>query len=270
MNIKKIVALGVGLTMVGATVFGASAWSLADYPAPFVKDGLPDPNLAIVIGDQADGSDVVGAMDVQGDLQQKAKVVVKTTTPAVGGVVVTGDAAEVGSTSDLLEINETIGDVRETFTEVDLDMLKGGQIVTNRGSTEYNQYLRFPTPMAGYPPSGAVVFDEDERDKVGHYLYWQANNWLYQWELEFEEGLRSRIIGVTNQRDLQDLEDKDIFMLGQPFVVVDTDLFLNNITLKIDLMGGAVAGILGENDKETYVVDGKEYEVEVLVISETS
>jgi hypothetical protein len=38
----------------------------------------------------------------------------------------------------------------------------------------------------------------------------------------------------------------------------------------MDLMGGAVAGILGENDKETYVVDGKEYEVEVLVISETS
>ncbi|MBW3002531.1 hypothetical protein KY338_05225 [Candidatus Woesearchaeota archaeon] len=280
MNIKKIVALGVGLTMVGATVFGASAWSLADYPAPFVKDGLPDPNLAIVIGDQADGSDVVGAMDVQGNLQQEAKVVVKTTTPAVGGVVVTGDAAEVGSTSDLLEINETIGDVRETFTEVDLDMLKGGQIVTNRGSTEYNQYLRFPVLTAGvYPPSGAVIFDEDERDKVGHYLYWRANRQLYQWELEFEEGLRSRISPATlaapGPYDLEDLEDKDLFMLGQPFVVVDTDLFTpvapNNLTsLTIDLMGGAVAGILGENDKETYVVDGKEYEVEVLVISETS
>jgi len=273
MNIKKIVALGVGLTMVGATVFGASAWTLADFPAPFVKDGMPDPNLAIVIGDNAAGSDVVGAMDIQGKLQQEAKVVSRTTTPAVSGVVVTGDAAEVGSTSDLLEINETIGDVRETFTEVDLDMLKGGQIVTNRGSTEYNQYIRFPTnPPVGANGqwNGATVFAEDERDKVGHYLYWQSNLNMFQWELEFEEGLRSRIIGTTNFRDLQDLEDKDMFMLGQPFVVVDTDLNLNNISLNMDLMGGAVAGILGENDKETYVVDGKEYEVEVLVISETS
>ena len=270
MNVKKIVALGVGLTMVGATIFGASAWSLADFPAPFVKDGMPDPNLAVVIGDNAAGSDVVGAMDVQGALQQAAVVKTQTTTPAVTGVVVTGDAAEVGSTSDLLELNETIGDVRETFTEVDLDMLKGGQIVTNRGSTEYNQYIRFPTTNATFPPSGATIFDEDERDKVGHYLYWRANRQLYEWELEFEEGLRSRITGITNQRDLQDLEDKDLFMLGQPFVVVDTDLFLNNVSLKMDLMGGAVAGILGENDKETYVVDGKEYEVEVLVISETA
>ena len=270
MNAKKIIALGVGLTMVGATVFGASAWSLSDFPAPFVKDGMPDPNLAVVIGDNAAGSDVVGAMDVQGALQQAAVVKTQTTAPSVSGVVVTGDAAEVGSTSDLLELNETIGDVRETFTEVDLDMLKGGQIVTNRGSTEYNQYLRFPVMNVSYPPSGAVLFDEDERDKVGHYLYWLANDRMFEWELEFEEGLRSRIVGVTNQRDLQDLEDKDLFMLGQPFVVVDTDLFLNNVSLKLDLMGGAVAGILGENDKETYVVDGKEYEVEVLVISETA
>lgn len=265
--IKKMVALGVGLTMVGATVFGASAAMLSDYPAPFVVGGVPASNLAIIVGDAADGSDVVGAVDVIQGLQTSA--VVKTAMGGGTGVTVEGDAVEIGSTSDLLEVNEWIGDVRETLTEVDLLMLKGGQIITDEGSTEYNQYLRFEKTgqnATGENPSAAVIFAKDERDRVGHYLYWNSGDLLFQWELEFEEGLTSGI----NGNDLDDLEDEDIFILGQPFVIVDTDLSDGNSSLSLEMMGGAVSAILGENDKETYVVDGKEYEVEVLVISETA
>ncbi len=270
--IKKMVALGMGVTMVGATIFGASAVQLSDWPAPFVVDGTPASNLAVVVGDAADAIDVVGMGDIVAALQGAS--VVKTTTGGGGGtgVVVEGDAVEIGSTSDLLEINETIGNVRETLTEVDLDMLKGGQIVTDEGSTEYNQYLRFvgtsgaTTTGEAYPPNGAVLFAEDERDRVGHYLRWNGGNRTFEWELEFEEGLESE----TQGDDLVDLEDEDIIMLGQPFVIVDTDLRNATMELTIELMGGAISAILGENDKETYVVDGKEYEVEVLVISETA
>ncbi|MEM4254603.1 MAG: hypothetical protein QXR48_04450 [Candidatus Woesearchaeota archaeon] len=267
--VKKMVALGMGITMVGATIFGASAVQLSDWPAPFVVNGAPASNLAVVVGDAADAIDVVGMGDIIGGLQ--AAAVVKTTLAAGGGgkgVVVEGDAVEIGSTSDLLELNETIGNVRETLTEVDLDMLKGGQIVTDKGSTEYNQYLRFISATS-YAPNGAVIFGRDERDRVGHYLFWREGNRTFEWELEFEEGLESK----TKGNDLVDLEDEDIILLGQPFVVVDTDLINSSSgtpDLTIDFMGGAISAILGENDKETYVVDGKEYEVEVLVISETS
>ncbi|MEM2916650.1 MAG: hypothetical protein QXT19_04830 [Candidatus Woesearchaeota archaeon] len=274
--VKKMVALGMGITMVGATIFGASAVQLSDWPAPFVVNGAPASNLAVVVGDAADAIDVVGMGDIVGGLQ--AAAVVKTTLAAGGGkgVVVEGDAVEIGSTSDLLEINEAIGDVRETITEVDLDMLKGGQIVTDKGSTEYNQYLRFNrTNQSTTPGSGVVMFGRDERDRVGHYLHWAEGSRLFEWELEFEEGLKSK----TRGDDLVDLEDEDIIMLGQPFVIVDTDVKSNAANcssaeakpdVTIDLMGGAISAILGENDKETYVVDGKEYEVEVLVISETT
>jgi len=281
--VKKMVALGMGLTMVGATIFGASAAKLSDWPAPFVVNGTPASNLAIVVGDQADGSDVVGAIDIIQALQ--AGAVQKVAAPGTPSqLVVEGDAVEIGSTSDLLEIGEKIGDVRETLTEVDLDMLKGGQIVTDKGSTEFNQYLRFSRPGqdatdAGVIPnapkrSGSVIFAKDERDRVGHYLFFKTGDRVFQWELEFESGLKSRIEG----NDLVDLEDEDVTVLGQPFVVVDTDLINHSdITatngtpdLTIQLIGGAVSAVLGENDKETYVVDGKEYEVEVLVISETS
>ncbi len=277
--IKKMVALGMGLTMVGATIFGASAANLSDWPAPFVVNGTPASNLAIIVGDAADGSDVVGAVDIIQSLQSQA--VVKSSAPgAPSQLVVEGDAVEIGSTSDLLEIGEMIGDVRETLTEVDLDMLKGGQIVTDQGSTEFNQYLRFPVPgQVSNNQSTAVIFAQDERDRVGHYLFVNDGDVIFQWELEFEEGLESEVEGS----DLVDLEDEDITVLGQPFVIVDTDLrnnsnvfgsagiaFGGSPDLTFELIGGAVSAVLGENDKETYVVDGKEYEVEVLVISETA
>ncbi|MBI4016658.1 MAG: S-layer protein [Candidatus Aenigmarchaeota archaeon] len=266
--IKKIVALGVGLTMVGATIFGASAaYTLSQWPSPLVSDGTPASNLAIVVGDNAAASDVAGAIDI-GVALQAAAITRTAIAGSKKGVTVEGDAVAIGSTSDLLEINETIGSVRETLTEVDLDMLKGGQIVTDEGSTEYNQYLRFTSADAF--GSGKVVFGEDERDRVGHYLFWNDGDQVFEWELEFEEGLESEIEGD----DLDDLEDEDLLILGQPFVIVDTDLIVTGGTgttrLTLELMGGAISAILGENDKETYVVDGKEYEVEVLVISETS
>lgn len=56
-----MVALGMGLTMVGATIMGASA-SLADLPAPFVKNGQA--NVNIVVGANALTEDVIGAADV--------------------------------------------------------------------------------------------------------------------------------------------------------------------------------------------------------------
>ena len=49
--IKKVVALGIGAAMVGTTIMGAMAASLADYPKPFVQDGKF--NGYIVLGDNA-------------------------------------------------------------------------------------------------------------------------------------------------------------------------------------------------------------------------
>lgn len=270
--VKRIVATGMGLTMVGATIFGASAaYSLSDFPKPFVENGTPASNLAIVVGENAAATDVAGAVDVALALQAAAVTKVPV-AGSRGGVTVEGDAVAVGSTSDLLEINEVIGSVRETLTEVDLDMLKGGQIVTDEGSTEYNQYLRLPEDGNG----GKVAFGKDERDRVGHYLNWPADTEVFEWALEFEEGLKSSV----KDGKLTDFHDQDIMILGQPFVVVNTDIDFHlskaassgmaPSRFQVDLMGGAISAILGENDKETYTVDGKEYEVEVLVISETA
>ncbi len=85
-NIKKVFAVAVGTALVGATLLGAMAYDLSDYPAPFVLDGMAQG--AIVVGANAATADVLGAIDIAASLQTEAV----TATPIAGGteVVVTG------------------------------------------------------------------------------------------------------------------------------------------------------------------------------------
>ncbi len=272
-KIKKMVALGMGLTMVGATVFGASALQLSDYPKPFVVNGTPASNLAIVVGDDAAASDTLGAVDIIQGLQAAA---VSTEAGSGSGprVRVLGDSVEIGTPTDLLELNESLGDVRKTLTEFDLNMLKGGSITTRRGVTKYNQYINLPfnetvasdTVLNVDSSSSRVIFDEDEFDNVGHFLHWKDGQTLFQWVLEFEEGLTSDVEGIR----LRDLEDRNVNVLGTEYAIVATQFNTSARSARLDLLGGPVYDALGEGDKKTYTLDGREYEVEVVVISETA
>ena len=81
-TIKKVVALAAGASMVGATLFGASAAAdLANYPNPFIKDGVFD--AVLVVGDKAKAEDVIGVTDIAVSLQFASKTVKKAGTAAV-------------------------------------------------------------------------------------------------------------------------------------------------------------------------------------------
>ncbi|MBI4016354.1 MAG: hypothetical protein HY363_01535 [Candidatus Aenigmarchaeota archaeon] len=245
----------------------STAINLNQYPAPFVVDGMLASNFAIVVGDEAAATDVAGAIDVSMQLQRllqqsqaqkeaelEAERAQRKTIAAEAGTV------SMSSTSDLLELDESLGSVREALTEADLDILKGGQIQTGKGRTEYNQYFRFSQTV------GKVVFGEDEKDKIGDYLSWDDGDHLFTWELEFEQGLESELSG----NDLEDLEDEDIFILGSPYVIANTDFQESTGRLRLTLLGGGVSTYLSENEKEIFTIDGKDYLVEVVIISENS
>src|SRR3989338_8255626 len=121
-SIKKMAAIGTGVAMLGATITGAMALDLADYPAPFVKDGVYDAANAIVVGARAAASDTLGAVDIATNLQFLSKTCVSGS--GSGSTVVSGDSVSVSDGSDMLELRESVGDVRETLTELDLDGLR--------------------------------------------------------------------------------------------------------------------------------------------------
>ena len=270
--IKRVIAIGTGIAMLGSTFTGALAQTLDDFPAPFVVDGTYDDSTTLVVGRNAAASDTIGVANIAKMLQFESKVCVPGTS-AAGGVTVSGDSVEISTTSDLLEINETLGDVRETVTEVELDGLKGGIVTTNEGTTEFNQYLRLKELNVTdntLSRSPKVLFTKNDApvQEVGDWLFVQEGSnptqAFFEYELEFEDGLESDIVSSK----LDDLQDEEIIALGTTYTFVDTKVDTAANSISLELLGGAEYAILEEGETRTFTIDGKEYEVEVMIIED--
>lgn len=274
--IKKMAAIGAGVAMTGATMMGAlAAADLSQYPAPFVDKGKFNPDTAIVVGANAAASDTLGSVDIARQLQFDSKVCVPGKGGS-GGVAVSGDSFQVGSSSDMLELQEDIGNVRESITDLELDGLKGGIVTTNEGTTEFNQYLRFrqfnatgSNTLANAPVVNFTVNDAPV-DEVGDWLYIAegstANQAFFEYEIEFEDGLESEV----KSKKLEDYDDEEIVMLGTTYTFVNTKIDTTSDEITLDLLGGSVFDILEEGEEKTYNVNGKEYKVEVMIIEDAT
>jgi hypothetical protein len=256
---KKIAALVAGTTMLGATIMGATALDLSNYPAPFVTDGVFSGK--IVVGANAATSDVVGAIDLAASLQAQATKTSDIAIPGAAGTAsVTGDSAEFKTGSDVVAIGETIGSVKGTFTELDLKALKSGVFETGTSSTPVKQYLKFDN-------TGMYVkYAENDDDKIGDFLYVPDNSIIFEYQLEFTEGAVSEIgTGMA----LDDFEGEVLTILGAPFTVVNADMDAGD-QVTISMLGGQVADVLRDGETKTYTIDGKDYEVTAVFISSDS
>jgi len=258
-TVKKIAALVAGTTMLGATIMGATALTLADYPSPFVTNGIWDGK--IVVGAKAATSDVVGAIDLAASLQAEATTTSTVNVPgAAGTATVIGDSAEFKTGSDVLRLGETIGTVKATFTENDLDALKSGVFDTGGSSTPVKQYLKFDGTSAYVD-----YVENSETDAVADFLYFPDDSYLFEYHMEFTEGAVADIEG-TGGVDLNDFESEVLTILGAPFTITSaTRTSANSMTLT--LLGGEVADTLRDGETKTYTIDGKDYEVTAVFIS---
>lgn len=252
--IKKIVALGTGVTMLGATLFGATAVDLADYPSPmFVKDGVFDG--VIVVGDGAASSDVIGAVDIATSLQfaSKTEKAVQTTGTAAT-VVVEGDAYKITESGNPLNIGEKVSDVKDTITDEELDSLADAKITNSKGTYSYNQFVDLPT-------DARVVYDidSDQSDDPALYLKVAKDKIVYNYKVSFPTAMES---DIDSDDEWDDLENKKLTLLGKEYTIIDTD----NSTVELELMGGAVQDTMEEYTSKTFTINGVDYEVEVVAI----
>lgn len=171
--------------------------------------------------------------------------------------VLASDVVEIGSTSDLLEVNEFLGDVRETLSEPDLDLLADYTVSNNKGATDVNQYLHLPDN------SGRVVFDADERDRVGYFLFYEDEESIFQFELEFDEGLESDINSTTGV--LADLISLNLTMIGENFTITNAS-FLNNDTLALELESGTKTVVFEDTANTVGTVHINQLQVEEAVV----
>ncbi len=250
-TVKKIVALGAGATIMGATVLGAMAADLADLPAPFVKDGAYD--ALIVVGAKASTADVIGAVDIATRLQFENKVKAAA-SDVTTTVTITGDAARIEDSNNFLEIGEAIEDVADKFTEAELPVLKGGSV----DGVDYTEEIEVG---AG---AGQVAFgdsgNDNDNDRVAHLALDKASP-LYTYTVEFKDGLTSDLDTNT----LSDIEDEQITLLGKTYTITKAEVVATDI-FTFELLGGATSNYVEEGDSVTVSHDGIEYEITVSSI----
>lgn len=254
--VKKMVALGTGMTMVGATMLGAGAADLSEYPSPlFIENGMFDGVL--VVGAAAAASDVVGSVDIATSLQAASTVTTKIKSAGGTTVTVTGDAAQVTEGSDMLEIGELLKNVKETFTDDDLAALASGTLTNNKGSFDYNQYLNF---------NGSIEYvdyaidDDDDDDIPADYLYIANGEQVFDWELEFSSPAESDFDRSATGDPLDDFEDETLWILGRPYTMV-TAKTASTHSVELVFFGGDVRDVLAQDEAATYTLNGVDYEV---------
>ena len=282
--IKKIMALSTGATMMGATILGAmAAADLANYPAPFIKDGKF--NGVLVVGDKAAAEDVIGVSDIAVSMQFAATKAVSV--GAAGTVSAEGEAWKVGvGSTKILEMSENLetasGTNREAIANItsnsfiddsELPVLLASLTTSNsKGDAPYDQRLYFDAGIK----SGYVQLIEDDNDVTADFLYFPTNEKIARYELEFTTNLESDVddsagSATTTGTYLTDIEDTDITMMGRPYTVVQARrLSSAGGGVKLILMGGAVKDTLLEGNTKTYTIDGKDYEVSLDFVDSNS
>jgi hypothetical protein len=264
---KKVVALSAGAAMVGTTLMGAMAASLADYPAPFVQDGKF--NGYIVVGDNAKAEDVIGATDIIASLQYQMKTTKQVSTgTGTSSVTVEGDSWQVGTSTKKLELSEdstkkeTIMNVTSSIDATDLNALASGSI-TPQGKSEakYDQFLNFHDTTTGY-----VLYTESDNDITADFLYFPTGTEIATYEMQFKTALESDVDASGN---LEDMINKKLTIMGVEYTITSATNAAENAT-KITLMGGAVNDILEEGQTKSYSVGGKDYEITVSYVATSS
>jgi len=219
---KKIVAIGTGALMLGATLTGAlAANDLANYPAPFVKDGALD-NTVIVVGKNAETADVLGAIDIAAALQAKAVTPVKLSTSTTVAPEV-DKGVKIEKSGDKFNYGENAtGVVPEGLNEVDLPEILGKGTFRdtkgdNKATRDFRQSLKFG--------SGSVFFNlyqPDDSDNypegrpAGNYVYLPDGQRVYNYTLTFTSAVKYDTDGIST-----DLEGNTLNLQGNTYTITE-------------------------------------------------
>lgn len=262
--IKKIAALGTGVVMMGTSLLSAAAqqsYTLADYPMPFVQNGVFAG--VMIIGDQAAAQDVIGVTDIAISLQQASSVAAGSSS-GTGSVVTTGDVYQVKDSSGRVEFGESLYDAVNIITSSELKALESGVLTNSEGSFPYKQYLRWNSNgTVAYVDN--VIDDDDDADIPADYLYFANGKQVYEYELQFAEPLESDIVSAK----LDDLDNEPIKLLGRDWTITKADR-AGVHQVKLTLFAGDIDDTLEEGASKTYTLGGIDYDVTVLIIDDNA
>jgi len=164
-----------------------------------------------------------------------------------------------------LNLGEKIGREYPALTERELSGLKSGIIHTQEGKTKYNQFLRFK--QSGIDPfeTGYFLHGEDNYGRVGDFLFWEDGEPMFEFEIQFQEGFKSRI----RNNNLDDIEDENFRMLDAMFNVIRAEIDVDRKEVELIMVGGKKDQlIMSEGETKILSFGGRRTVMSVLYISD--
>lgn len=198
-SMKKIIAVGTGAMMAGATMTGALAADLGDFPAPFVTDGTYDDANAFVVGDDADAADTLGVLDLGTRLQFDSKVAVEEESTSV---TVTGGKTEQIPPGLGLS-NSTLFDT--TLQDDDIANLWDGEITFQ--STSYDTSEELSIADVTDPSVQTSLSSADDDYKTSHYLE-VRNRDVIKFFYKFDESINLTKTTASDALEIDFLGDR--------------------------------------------------------------
>ena len=268
-------AVFTGATMLGATVMGAMAMDLGDFPEPIITDG--EWNGRIVIGEQAASADVAGATEIGAALPELGRVPV---TVGNGQITVEGGYEFEGE-----ELNEAFPGSSLSLDERDLEGFKDTTVRWDGEDIRFSEVLwldeealtaKTSAENEKYEEYGINTFLNVDREKVAYRFVFDDE--VNASMLEDEElvidflGREIEISELTdNEMKLQTASISGVLTRGDTWEVEGKTIEI--ITIHGSGDGGVLIDVDGErknvlNDGEVYEVGGLDIEVDDHVFIE--
>jgi len=235
--IKKIGAISTGAIFVGASLMGAMAADLGDYPAPFISGGAYDDVALITSSNGMDANSALLITNAFAGLITATGTSDSTSTTSVAG------AYQLSKSGNKFNFDDDAYDLDTKLDKNDLDVLADGEFSdskgTNKGDYDFTQKIEFSNNKSATDKTVGLIFDKhSEGDKLlSDYLYLSKTSnfyaWTYTWDL-------STTLTVA---DSADINNNVITVLGQDYTIISSTITSGNVT-KITLLAGDVTQTL--------------------------
>jgi hypothetical protein len=237
-NFKKVASVLASGAMLASTIGFAAA---ATFPAPF------DSGSAIVYG--ANGN-------VQVDMAAAVNIQTAIGTISGSSANVPTGSWQVATSSDDLELNESLAEVTTYIDDEDLPILVDGEISNEKGTAKYEQFLYFEGT------TGSMVnYQEDDDENIGLFYKVDSSEVIARYVMDFTTNLESDI----SVNSLEDIDDEEINILGKTYTITKAVNASSPSNVQLTLMSGANKITVANGEELT--VAGKT--ISVLVTSAT-
>jgi len=237
--LKKIGAISTGVAFLGATLTGALAADLADYPSPFVSGGAYS-DVAVITS--SNGMDANSALLVTNAF---AGLITATSTSTGSSTTTVAGAYQLSKSGNKFNFDDDAFDIDSKLDKNDLSVvLADGTFSDNKGDNkgdyDYTQKIVFSdNRSSGNDKTVGLVFDQtDSGDKkLGDYLLISKTSDFYTWTYTLD---LSTTLTTANAADLN---NNVINILGKDYTIVSSTVTSGNIT-KMTLLAGEVTQTL--------------------------